>query len=188
MDRDWRDERVKAIMFDSSPPKSDIHAFGGWLSFATKQPWAKQLSFMFYPYRMYQGINDKWEAENHARMFGAEAVIPRGAHCLVMRGRNDPVLDAEYVDDFIADLKQHANKDTNVQEINFEKARHAMAVVESPSEYKAVHINKLLAMVPEWRVGSEEGMAHIIPEIQSDASILEVEYLPSRDHKIVNFA
>jgi hypothetical protein len=37
MDPAWREERLKAIVFDSCPPKSDIYAFGGWLSFATKQ-------------------------------------------------------------------------------------------------------------------------------------------------------
>ena len=28
----WREKRIRAIMFDSCPPKSDVYAFGGWLS------------------------------------------------------------------------------------------------------------------------------------------------------------
>jgi hypothetical protein len=68
MDADFRNEKVKAIMFDSSPPMSDIYAFGGWLSFATKQAWLKNLSFVFEPYRMYQGINSEWESANYKRM------------------------------------------------------------------------------------------------------------------------
>lgn len=179
MEPEWRDERVKAIMFDSSPPQSDIHAFGGWLSFATKQPWLAAFAFIFEPYRMYQGINDEWEAGNHARMFGPGAVIPRGAHVLFMHGRNDPVLNTDYVGSFIADVKDHAEPGANVQEVIFEKARHAMAVVENPEDYKAVHVNKLLAMVPGWRVNPQ---ASTLQTPQDDA------YEPSTDHKVISFA
>ena len=28
----FREKRIRAIMFDSCPPKSDVYAFGGWLS------------------------------------------------------------------------------------------------------------------------------------------------------------
>lgn len=174
MDPAWRNERVKAIMFDSSPPKSDVNAFGGWLAFATKQPWVKNLAFIFQPYRIYQGINDKWESENHARMFGEDAVIPRNAHCLFIRGQNDPVLDSDYVDSFIADVKEHANPGANVQDVRFQKARHAMAVVENPDDYKAVHVENLLAMVPEWRV-------------ETDTELVS-EYVPGTQHKTVEFA
>jgi hypothetical protein len=34
----------------------------------------------------------------------------------------------------------------------YEKARHAMAVVESPEEYKAAHVEHLLGLVPEWQL------------------------------------
>jgi len=156
MDPAWRDEKVKAIMFDSSPPKSDIYAFGGWLAFATKQPVMKNLAFIFEPYRMYQGINSEWEAGNHARMFGPAAVIPRSAHCLFIQGRNDPVLDTGYVDSFMADVREHAKEGANVQSVLFEKARHAMAVVENPEEYKGVHVENLLAMVPNWNGGASK--------------------------------
>ena len=36
--------------------------------------------------------------------------------------------------------------------MRFEKAKHAMAVVHNPDEYKAVHVERLLAMVPEWKL------------------------------------
>jgi hypothetical protein len=173
MDPAWRDQRVKAIAFDSSPPKSDVHAFGGWLSFATQKPFMRNLAPLFEPYRMYQGIDARWEAENHGRMFGPAAVIPRGAHCLFMRGRNDPVLNADYVDSFIADVKAHAGPNTNIQEVLFEKARHAMAIVESPDEYKAVHVDSLLAMVPEWR---------------ADGSAAAAEYVVGTTHAVQEFS
>ena len=118
LDPAWKNERVKAIAFDSCPPKSDIYAFGGWLSFASKTPMIKPyFSWIFHPYRMYCGIHAEWEEENQNRMFGDTSVLPRGAHCLFMRGRNDPVLDEDYVTNFIEDVKLHAQPGTNIQEV-----------------------------------------------------------------------
>lgn len=36
LEKSWRDRNIKAIMFDSCPPKSDVYAFGGWLSWLLK--------------------------------------------------------------------------------------------------------------------------------------------------------
>jgi len=33
----------------------------------------------------------------------------------------------------------------------FEKAQHAMAIVEAPEQYKTAHVAHLLQQVPEWR-------------------------------------
>jgi hypothetical protein len=149
LDSEWKDKNIKAIVFDSCPPMSNKEAFAGWASFAMKQPNIRSLvAPLFIPYMAYCGITDEWRQENHLKMFGPNAVIPRGAHCLFMRGKNDPVLNPEYVSSFIADVQKHQK--ANVQEIIFSKARHAMSVVEYPEEYKLIHVNYLLGMVPEW--------------------------------------
>ena len=63
LDPEWRDANVKAIVYDSCPPKSDTLAFGGWLSFALKRPWLKPyLAPFFHPYRWCVGITPEWEA------------------------------------------------------------------------------------------------------------------------------
>lgn len=256
LDPDWREANIRAIMFDSCPPKSDIYAFGGWLSWliqaktglsaALVKPVTSQL---FRPVRPYFGIDEKWSVsprpsqeedgcpflppfatgaepvsvgshtlrrtcmpatdrrklrvashrtvQNDVFMFGDEAhgrraralpeasgetsaecvalsetavrqalaeldaqgddnvddvsarcVVPRSAHCLFVRGRNDPVLEPQYVDSFYAFLK--ARTTASVELHLFEKAQHAMAVVEHPEMYKAQHVERLLRKVPEW--------------------------------------
>ena len=93
---------------------------------------------------------------NHTMMFGESSVIPRGAHCLFLHGKNDPVLDNGYIGSFVSDLQQYQH--ANVQEVHFQKARHAMSVVEHPEEYKLAHVNHLLAMVHEWRADGGVGL------------------------------
>ena len=75
-------------------------------------------------------------------------VVPRGAACLFVRGRNDPVLEPQYVDAYYAFLK--ARTTSSVEWHLFEKSQHAMAVVEAPEQYKAQHVQRLLAQVPEF--------------------------------------
>ena len=196
----WRERKIRAIMFDSCPPKSDIYAFGGWLSWLIQAKTgvsariAKPLvSQLFHPVRPYFGIDASWTAQNDAWMYGDEArgrsarklaelvgetssechslaeaaatraattkfpdstaaddgcVVPRGAACLFVRGRNDPVLEPQYVDAFYAHLK--ARSTAGVEWHLFDKAQHAMAVVEAPEQYKAQHVQRLLAQVPEF--------------------------------------
>ena len=55
------------------------------------------------------------QAENHSRMFGPGAVLPRSAHSLFMHGRNDPVLDVDPPSPLLLFLKaKHSN---NVREV-----------------------------------------------------------------------
>ena len=148
----WKDTNVKGIVFDSCPPKSDTLAFGGFVAFKFKQQALKKLSApLFEPYRMLCGINDKWEAENEARMFGATSTIPRGAHQLHIHGRNDPVLDHDYLNEFVRDCRTHKASGVSISEATFEKSKHSMAVVEHPNDYKSLHISELLSKIPEWR-------------------------------------
>ena len=79
MDAQWRDRNVRAIMFDSCPPKSDVYAFGGWLSWLIQAKIglpAKStkpiVSHLFHPVRPYFGIGQSWTAANDAMMFGDE--------------------------------------------------------------------------------------------------------------------
>lgn len=193
LEPEWRERNIRAVMFDSCPPKSDVYAFGGWLAWllqaklglpakATKPI----VSQAFHPIRPYFGIDDTWTAQNDAFMFGnaergrrarelpplagataeecqtiaeaaagraaAEAakaagddesgLIPRSAACLFVRGRNDPVIEPAYVDDYYAYLK--ARSTASVEWHLFEKAQHAMAVVEAPEQYKKQHVERLL--------------------------------------------
>ena len=75
-------------------------------------------------------------------------LVPRGAACLFVRGRNDPVVEPQYVDAYYAFLK--ARTRASVEWHLFEKAQHAMAVVEAPEVYKAQHVERLLRQVPEF--------------------------------------
>ena len=70
----WRDRNVRAIMFDSCPPKSDVYAFGGWLAWliraktglppAMTKPVVSQL---FHPVRPLFGITPAWTTSNDER-------------------------------------------------------------------------------------------------------------------------
>jgi len=195
LDPSWREENVRAIMFDSCPPKSDIYAFGGWLSWLLRAKMGipphlsrPVVSHLFHPVLPYFGINSTWRSQNDVFMFGdadtgerirnlparegrtlmeckehaeeavraaaangmdAElAVVPRGAHCLFVRGRHDPVLEPQYIDAYYSFLK--ARTTASVEWHLFERSQHAMAVVELPEQYKAEHVERLLQRVPEW--------------------------------------
>ena len=204
----FREKRIRAIMFDSCPPKSDVYAFGGWLSWLiqakTKLPSRLTkpiVSQLFHPVlnnpvRPMFGIDAAWRAQNDRWMFGGDgargeaaralpraagatvpecaklaeaaartaaiaalhvppadadyddAVVPRSTACLFLRGRNDPVLEPQYVDAYYAFLK--ARTTASVEWSLFQKAQHAMAVVEAPEEYKTEHVDRLLRKCPEW--------------------------------------
>ena len=168
MDPTWRAKNVKAIMFDSCPPKSDVYAFGGWLAWLLQakagiparlsKPLVSQL---FHPVRPCFGIDEAWTTQNDAWMFGdiaagrharslpylagadstacrelatdaerraADAatsedasVVPRSTHCLFVRGRNDSVLEPQYIDAYYAFLK--ARTTASVEWHLFEKAQ-----------------------------------------------------------------
>ena len=75
----WREKNVKAIMFDSCPPKSDVHAFGGWLSWLLQAKTGLPsrlskpvVSHLFHPIRPYFGIGSTWTTQNDAWMFGGD--------------------------------------------------------------------------------------------------------------------
>lgn len=194
LDEAWRERNIRAIMFDSCPPKSDVYAFGGWLAWFLQakttlpsrltKPFVSQL---FHPVRPLFGIDAEWTAQNDAWMYGDEAigrrarelpalsggnqrecaanaaaayeaavaaaaepaerssacVVPRSTACLFVRGRNDPVLEPQYIDAFYAFLK--ARSTATVEWHLFERAQHAMAVVEAPGQYKAQHVENLLS-------------------------------------------
>ena len=77
-------------------------------------------------------------------------VVPKGAHCLFIRGKSDPVLEPQYVDAYYSFLK--ARTTASVEWKMFEKSQHAMAVVEEPWEYKEQHVKRLLQRIPEWKI------------------------------------
>ena len=59
------------------------------------------------------------------------------------------MLEPQYVDAYYAFLK--ARTTASVEWSLFQKAQHAMAVVEAPEVYKAQHVERPLAAVPEFR-------------------------------------
>ena len=153
MDKDWREKYIKAIVFDSTPPYSDIYAFGGWLSFRLKRPHLKPyLSHLFYPYIYLCGITEDWRHENNLKMFGKSSVIPRGSHILFIHCKNDPVLNHDYLKKFMLDVRANQLPTASVTEQQFERSRHAMSIVDYPEEYKEIHFSHVLDKVPEWRL------------------------------------
>ena len=151
MDKDWRDDHVKAIVFDSCPPMSDVDAFGGWMAFMLKRNYLKPyLSPIFHPYMYICGITEEWRQQNALKMFGETSVIPRNANVLFLHGKNDPVLHRDYMAKFVSDVKTHQSPGLSFTEKVFERSRHAMSVIDYPEEYKEIHVNHLLSKVPEW--------------------------------------
>ena len=106
----------------------------------------------------------------------AACVVPRSTACLFVRGRNDPVIEPQYVDAFYAYLK--ARSTSSVEWHLFEKAQHAMAVVEAPEQYKGQHVERLLRQVPEWAGaegagpnGGERAMEESAAAVQGAADV-----------------
>jgi len=151
LDKDWREEKIKAIVFDSCPAMSDIEAFGGWMAVRMEQTSFKPfLSPLFHPFLSFCGITDEWRIENHMKMFGENAVIPRNANILFMYSKDDPVLDKMYIQSFIQDIKIYKSPKACVTEKEFEQSIHAMSIRDHKEEYQQTHANHLLAKVPEW--------------------------------------
>ena len=151
MNKDWKDKHVKAIVFDSCPPMSDVYAFGGWMAFMLKRNYLKPyLSHLFHPYMIIAGITEDWRTQNAKKMFGFTSVIPRNANILFLHGKNDPVLNNDYLEKFVFDIREHQSPNASVTEKVFERSRHAMSVIDYPEEYKEIHVNHLLGKVPEW--------------------------------------
>eukprot|EP00730_Choanoeca_flexa_P015245 TRINITY_DN6958_c0_g1_i2.p1 TRINITY_DN6958_c0_g1~~TRINITY_DN6958_c0_g1_i2.p1 ORF type:complete len:338 (+),score=49.85 TRINITY_DN6958_c0_g1_i2:143-1015(+) len=146
----YREKHLRAIAFDSCPPQPNTQAFAGWASFALQRPWIKDVAGpLFVPFIKYQGITQEWQALNSKWMFSSDSVIPRNAHLCLMHGRNDPVLNLDYVRSFARSLRSRST--ATVSEVVFPKARHSMAIVEYPDDYKASHIEHLLSSVKAWR-------------------------------------
>eukprot|EP00051_Salpingoeca_urceolata_P032547 m.16255 g.16255 ORF g.16255 m.16255 type:complete len:368 (+) comp5196_c0_seq1:243-1346(+) len=161
-DPTFLERRLKAIVFDSCPPKSDIFAFGGWFCYAFKldpKTWQPIVSQFFRPYRWARGITAQFEHENDVRM---KTVIPKGVHTLFMHGRNDPVLDTEYVTEYANFLRGHTGAFS--VELLFDRSRHSMGIVDFPQLYKSCHVNRLLAHVPQWNQATDETGTPIVSD------------------------
>jgi len=124
-------ELVKGIVIDSAPPMTDIYAFGGYVSHVMKNPSLKNLySQPFRLFRLYQGINQKFEDETEIRM---RSVFYPSQPILFLISKDDPVLSNEYVLNYVEDLKK---KGLNVKLRMWDKARHSLAIMDHPEEYK----------------------------------------------------
>merc|ERR1739845_113478 len=96
MPKQWREKNVRAICFDSCPPKADLQAFGGFVAYVLKTPQVKPLvAPLFRPYMWNRGITEEFVSENHLKMYGGtdafgvthEPVVPKNANVLVLHGR-----------------------------------------------------------------------------------------------------
>jgi hypothetical protein len=161
LNKDWRDEYIKAIVFDSAPVLKDVHCLSGWMAFMLKRNHLKPyISHLFYPLIssyifLYAGNTDDRMKQDGLSTFGNTSVIPRYARILFLYGKNEPVLDYDYLQKFILDRKKHQYYDKSVTEIVFERSRHAMSLLDCPEEYNQYLMN-LLITVPEWRLCSNE--------------------------------
>jgi hypothetical protein len=161
LNKDWRDEYVKAIVFDSAPVLRDVKCFGGWIAFMLKRDHLNPyLSHLLYPllssyFFSYAGNTDDRIKQDYLNTFGNTSVIPRYARILFLYGKNEPVLNYDYLQKFILDRKEHQYYDKSVTEISFERSRHALSLVDCPEEYNQYLMN-LLTTVPEWSLCSNE--------------------------------
>ena len=106
MNSNWRDKYVRAVVFDSSPVPCDVHTAGAGIAFLLKRNNLKPyLSPLFYPYFFLSGMTDEYRTQHDRKMFGHLSVIPRNSGMLFLYGRNDPVMNYEYLQKFISDQK-----------------------------------------------------------------------------------
>ena len=151
LDKSWKEENVKAIVFDSCPAMSDLEAFEGWLTVRLEQTSLNSfLAPLFQPFLSFCGVTDDWRKENHKKMFGEDSVIPRNANILVIYGKDDPVLNRMYISSFVEDLQKHKSPEASVTEKQFDNSIHAMSIREHKEEYQEFHANNVLAKVPDW--------------------------------------
>lgn len=157
LEPDWRERRVRGIVFDSAPPQHDVYAFGGWASWLLQRrlgvppQYSKPLvSHLFHPVLPLCGIDETFAKKNYEMMFGETGcAVPRNACLLFLRGDDDPVLNPEYVDEWANFLRERSH--ASVVQRTFASTSHAMAVVSEPERYREVHAEDLLGRVPEWR-------------------------------------
>ena len=150
MEKGWRDENVKAIVFDSCPAMSDKEAFASWMSVRLEHPWLKPfLAPLFIPFMAFCGITNDWRGQTHAKMFGENSLLPRNASILFIYGTNDPVLNRRYLKSFINDIKKHKSTKACISEKEFDSV-HTLSIREYKEEYHETHADQLLAKVPEW--------------------------------------
>tara|TARA_B110000208_G_C11613255_1_gene374416 strand:- start:35 stop:745 length:711 start_codon:yes stop_codon:yes gene_type:complete len=155
--RALREKSVRAITFDSTPPMSDIYAFGGWLCYALRinpARWKPIVAHLFHPYRWCMGITAKWEETiMKPRLFGeTTCCVPPSANVLFINGSNDPVLDREYVSAFADFLSKRATNGATVEQQIFPKVRHSMMILDYPAEYKQAHLELFMNRI-EWGEG-----------------------------------
>jgi len=148
MQKEWREENVKAIVFDSCPAENDVYSLGGWFTFNSYlKPYVSPLSD---PYNYLSDVTEDWRYENHLKIFGKNSVIPKNANILFIHAEHDPILNKQYLAKFVEDIKVHQSSKACITEEEFDKSQNTMSVIDYREEYKKLHVNNLLGKVPEW--------------------------------------
>ena len=148
MDKDWREENVKAIVFDSCPAMNDVYSVGGWLTFNSYlKPYVSPL---FDPYVYLKEVTEDWRYENHLKIFGKNSVIPKNANILFLHAEHDPILNKKYLSKFVDDIRVHQSSKACVTEEEFDVSKNCISILNYPEGYKKLHVNHLLGKVPEW--------------------------------------
>lgn len=150
MDRDWREENVKTILFDSCPVLGDASGMGAFAAFFLKKHYLKPyLSPLCHPYLYYLGVTEEFRRDFDLKVFGERSVIPRNAHILFIQNENDFVVNKEYLTKFISEVKANQSCTASVTVKEFKESKHTMSLAHHPEPYKeAVH--DLLSKVPAW--------------------------------------
>ena len=152
MDKDWRDRNVKSIVFDSCPTDTTADGFAGAISFLLKRDNLKPyIAKLVNPYLYLCGITEERRKEFDLDMFGATSVIPRTSCILFAYDRNDPVINYDYLNSVVVDLKKNKSADASIHELIFEKSRHAFHLNINEEEYTNTHTKSLLEKVEEWK-------------------------------------
>lgn len=137
--------RIRGIVFDSSPPTSYVDAFAGWAANSLQMQYLKPtLMPVFLPYRALMGINPLWEEMieywtygdgNHTSR-GEHELIPQSAHIAFINSLNDPVVCATNHQRFVEHLTATREGRAVVTVTNLKTSRHALGIVDEPHLYR----------------------------------------------------
>ena len=140
MDENWRERYIKLIVLDSSPCLPDICSLNGLLkelydSHHLTRYYMLCLYKHYYELLTYASITEDIRQAWYRKSFGSTSVIPTKSNLLLLYGKNDQVLNHNFLEKFIIDAKRNRSKEARVDIKKFDSTRHAMAIVDYPDTY-----------------------------------------------------
>ncbi len=148
--------RFVGIFFDSTPPTSDVDAFGGWAAFALGRPQLKSyLSPLFHPYRSAVGITPEWEKQAAGWALGSDSYLPRNIPMTFIRCHEDPVVCPTHHENAVIDAFQNSEPGVPIRSVTL-NGRHALGIKDSPEMYQSAFEDY------------HSDMSHLLPPIEKE--------------------